>query len=86
MCRSRRRKKEEGERQLEEVFLNAPEIQAGTGRGKRGKERQIEQHGTLSDRQSKAEWEAGRVDVSMIQQYSGRGEDDDEEPRGWGWG
>lgn len=27
----------------------------------------------LSDRQSKAEWEAAGVDVYMIQQYSGRG-------------
>lgn len=33
-----------------------------------------EQHGMLSNRQSKAEWEAGGVDVSMIQQNFGRGE------------
>lgn len=38
-----------------------------------GKGRQTEQHGTISDRQCKAEWLAGRADVSMIQQYSGSG-------------
>lgn len=39
-------------------------------------ERQIEQCGMFSDRQTdcpKAEEESDRVDVSMIQQYSGRG-------------
>lgn len=52
------------------------------------KGRQVQQQGVLFDRQSKAEWETGRVNVSMIQQYSGRGKMMMKGPGGgwWCWG